>query len=182
MLQKTKKVIMEAFLELIREQTLDKISVKDIVEASGINRNTFYYYYKDLYDLIDDVFLTKTKQVLTRQQQYDTWLEEFREMSSFLIEHRQSISHIYYSKSRDVLERYIFTISGEMIRSYIEKLPESEEVCEEDRNFVCSFYSFSMVGMMLSWLKGDMQVETEEFLGKMAAIFEDTIREALKKR
>lgn len=178
--QKTKKIIMDTFMELVREQTLDKVSVKELVESCEINRNTFYYYYKDLYDLMDDIFETEMQLAVKRQLQYDTWQEEFRDAAAFLIENRLLIAHMYYSKSRDMLERYLFTITDTMIQNYIRKLPESEAVGEEDRNFICSFYSFSLVGMTLSWLKGDMQVQTEEFLGKMADIFENTIREALK--
>ena len=64
MSQFTKKAIVETFLELLKEHSLDKITVKDIVEKCGINRNTFYYYYQDIYDLIDDVFDIETKKVL----------------------------------------------------------------------------------------------------------------------
>ena len=48
MSQFTKKAIVETFLELLKEHSLDKITVKDIVEKCGINRNTFYYYYQDI--------------------------------------------------------------------------------------------------------------------------------------
>ena len=36
---------------------MDKITVKDIVEECGINRNTFYYYFADIYDLIDGFYV-----------------------------------------------------------------------------------------------------------------------------
>ena len=56
MVQYTKKAIAESFMELLNERPFDKISVVDIAEKCGINRNTFYYYYADVYALVDDVF------------------------------------------------------------------------------------------------------------------------------
>lgn len=43
MAQFTKQAIINSFLKLLEETPLDKITVKDIVEDCGINRNTFYY-------------------------------------------------------------------------------------------------------------------------------------------
>ncbi|HBJ10863.1 MAG TPA: TetR family transcriptional regulator, partial [Ruminococcaceae bacterium] len=52
MAQFTKKAIIDAFTELIGERPFDKITVKDIVTRCGVNRNTFYYYFEDIYALV----------------------------------------------------------------------------------------------------------------------------------
>ena len=51
----TRKAIMEAFVVLLNEKPLNKITIKDIVEACGINRNTFYYHFQDVPDLIEAI-------------------------------------------------------------------------------------------------------------------------------
>ena len=48
----TKKAIADSFLKLLREKPLDKITIKDIVEDCGINRNTFYYHFEDIPALV----------------------------------------------------------------------------------------------------------------------------------
>ena len=53
--QNTKNVIRKGFIELLEQRSLDKISVVDIAEHCGINRNTFYYYYCDIYALIREI-------------------------------------------------------------------------------------------------------------------------------
>ena len=52
----TKQAIMNCLLELLSTKQLDKITVKDICEICEINRNTFYYYFQDIYDVLDAVF------------------------------------------------------------------------------------------------------------------------------
>ena len=49
----TRKAIIEAFVKLLNERPLNKITIKDIVEECGINRNTFYYHFRDVPDLIE---------------------------------------------------------------------------------------------------------------------------------
>ena len=51
----TEESIREAFWELIRQKPWQSISIREIVERARINRVTFYYHYKDLYDLVDRV-------------------------------------------------------------------------------------------------------------------------------
>ena len=47
----TKEIIIRTLFELLNEKPLAKITVKDIVERCGVNRNTFYYHYEDINDL-----------------------------------------------------------------------------------------------------------------------------------
>ena len=51
----TKRVIREAFVELLNERALSKITVKDITDRCGINRNTFYYHYQDVPALVEEI-------------------------------------------------------------------------------------------------------------------------------
>ena len=65
MSQLTKRAITESFMKLINQVPFDKITVKDIVEDCGVNRNTFYYHYSDIYALLDEILENETKRVLT---------------------------------------------------------------------------------------------------------------------
>ncbi len=51
----TKKAIRESFLKLLTQRPLSQITVKDIVADCGINRNTFYYYFEDISNLIENI-------------------------------------------------------------------------------------------------------------------------------
>ena len=180
MSQFTKKAIVETFLELLKEHSLDKITVKDIVEKCGINRNTFYYYFQDIYDLIDDVFEFETKRVLEDEKQYESWYEELLRVALFVVENRTAIRHVYTSKSRDVLDKYLFAICDKLVRNYVIEQAASISVSEEDKEFVITFYGYSLVGMTLNWIKGNAQSDSKEYLKAVAAVFEGTVKPALE--
>ena len=52
----TKEIIAKTFTELLDEKPMSKITVKDIVERCGVNRNTFYYHFKDIPDVAPGAF------------------------------------------------------------------------------------------------------------------------------
>jgi probable dihydroxyacetone kinase regulator len=177
--QFTKKAIITAFLELLKEQSFDKITVKDIVEKCEINRNTFYYYYKDIYDLIDDVFDMEKSRVLS-EDKYDSWHEELKRVYLFVMDNRTAIAHVYHSKSRDVLEKYLFDISEILVQDYVSKYEDTIKVSDENKNFICTFYIYSLAGMLINWIKGGMIENSSEFIQKLGTTFENTIRIALE--
>lgn len=49
----TKEIIARTFTELLDEKPMSKITVKDIVERCGVNRNTFYYHFRDIPDVVE---------------------------------------------------------------------------------------------------------------------------------
>ena len=49
----TKDSIAAAFLDVASKKSIDKVTVKDVVEACGITRQTFYYHFRDMMDVIE---------------------------------------------------------------------------------------------------------------------------------
>lgn len=60
----TKKAIMDCFLNMLKRKNIDRVTVTDICEECGINRNTFYYYFSDIYDVLDSVLIEETERIL----------------------------------------------------------------------------------------------------------------------
>ena len=74
---RTKNAIRRSFIELLAERPFDKISVRDIAERSEVTRNTFYYYYTDIYALAEDVFESEIEKLSERVEGYDSWQKAF---------------------------------------------------------------------------------------------------------
>ena len=60
MRQTTKEAIAQAFEGLLEKRSIDKITVKDIVAECGVNRQTFYYHFRDIYDLMEWTLAKRT--------------------------------------------------------------------------------------------------------------------------
>lgn len=180
MAQFTKKAIMKTFLELLNEYSLDKITVKDIVEKCGINRNTFYYYYKDIYDLIDDIFRTEIQSVQANIKEGTSFYEELHLGINLVLENKTSFAHLYHSKSRDVIEKYLDNIAEVFVQKFVEKKAAELSITNE-RNirFIYSWYRYSITGVIINWIQTDNASAPEAFIHKIADVYESTITDAL---
>ena len=171
----TKKAIKFSFLELLKTKSLDKVTVKDIVESCEINRNTFYYYYTDIYDLLEDVFQEETEKVMGEEASCPTFYEEYLRCAELILGYKEAIIHIYQSRSKDVLENYIETITRYLVRQFVEKAAQGYTMTEENLNYICDFYSYSIIGTTLNWIKEGMPPYREDLIKRCAQSFEVTI-------
>ena len=59
-----KKAIRDSFIKLLNERPLSQITVRDIVDACGVNRNTFYYYFQDIPQLVETIINEDANRVI----------------------------------------------------------------------------------------------------------------------
>ena len=69
----TKKALAAALKKMMEVKPIDKITVKDLVEICGVNRQTFYYHFDDVYDLLEWVFEEDANANLPKEVVYDRW-------------------------------------------------------------------------------------------------------------
>jgi len=180
MAQFTKKAIISTFLQLLNEHSLDKITVKDIVEKCGINRNTFYYYYKDIYDLIEDIFRIEIQAIRESSSGQIFFRDDLRKGVSLILDNKAAFAHLYHSKSKEVIERYLDNVSESFAKKFVEQ--KASELSIEDENdirFVYEWYRFAISGVIIKWIQTANASDPETFIRKVADLYENTITEAL---
>lgn len=146
-----KERIAREFAELARTKSIDKITVKDIVEACHITRQTFYYHFQDLIDVIDwslrqamEELVEKSIRIDSREQVIELFLSE-------TVKARGLLRKLLASQLREQTERLIV----ESVRSYFREMVERRELLQDvsrsDAQVALDFYTFATVGMMLEY-------------------------------
>ena len=72
MSQVTKRALAASLIKLLSQKPLDKVTVKDIIEDCGVNRQTFYYHFKDIYDLVEWSCIYDATNALKGNKTYET--------------------------------------------------------------------------------------------------------------
>lgn len=181
MAQATKKRIMDGFLELLEQRPLDKISVVDIADHCGINRNTFYYYYCDVYALIRELMEVRAQQLITDNQKDLNWIEITREVTSFFRTHRRTVYHLFHSSQRDLLEDHIYDVTYACTESLVRRTAAGLSVSEADLRAVTLFFTSSLLSMISRWLRFGMKDDAEQLGERTGVLLEGTLRRMLER-
>lgn len=120
MAQETKNAIRRAFIRLLNERPIDKISIKDIAETGAVNRNTFYYYYADIYALVEDIFEMEAADFLTKMRRYESWQEAFLDATDFAMQNKRAVFHLYNSANQGTLRRYYHKVILGAMMTYVQ--------------------------------------------------------------
>lgn len=179
----TKDVIFRTFLDLLREKPFDKITIRNIVETANINRNTFYYYYDDIYELLEEMFTMEMNELIANHSSGIRWLIGFLKMLQTSYENKSIINNICSSRSYEYFETYMFKSCRIILADYVHE--ECKTGIDDDvQEFIISFYMNGITGALSEWFRTGMQDSPEQIIKKFIVIFEgiiSTIRRAEKR-
>ena len=174
----TEEKILEAAIKLLEEKNLDKISVKDICDECGINRNTFYYHYADIYAVLD-AMLENASSVMKKEAEGEDILTDYEKRVAFISANKKAVMHIYQSKQRETISSYIHRLSHDFVSEYVYKAAEGKKVSENDMIFICSFYECALEGLIYRWLESDMPLYGDDLHKRFTDAFKATIKALL---
>ena len=175
--QTTKRALEASLKKLLLRKPLNKITINDITEDCGVNRMTFYYHFKDIYDLVDWILVEDATEALEGHQDFETWSDAFRDMLEKVQANRVLVLNVYRSISREQVEQYLYKMLDPLLRMFIER--ENIPVQEEDKQFIIDFYKYGFVGMVLEWIRRDMKTEQAIMAERLNTMMHGDLKRAL---
>lgn len=166
----TKHALADALKQMMEVKPIAKITVKDLVEICNVNRQTFYYHFNDVYDLLEWVFEEDANRVLPSEVVYEHWQEDVMLFFEYLYNDAAFALNVYKSDSRLYMLRYLKGRLESCIRSFADIVSEGMNIDKQDYDFVIEFYSRGIIGLISQWLDLDMhlpKVITKERFLKM---------------
>ena len=111
MSQVTKRALEASLKNLLLQKPLSKITISDITEDCGINRMTFYYHFKDIYDLVEWSCQEDASRALAGNKTYETWQQGFLQLFKAVQDNKPFIMNVYHSVSREQVENYLYKVT-----------------------------------------------------------------------
>jgi probable dihydroxyacetone kinase regulator len=180
MSQVTKRALEASLKNLLLKKPLEKITINDITEDCGINRMTFYYHFKDIYDLIEWSCVEDAKKALDGKSTYDTWQEGFLHIFEAVLDNKPFILNVYRSVSREQVEIYLYKLTYHLLISVVEEQAAGLDVSAEDKKFIADFYKYAYVGLMLDWIRGGMKEDPQGIIDRLGRLMHGNIAKALE--
>ena len=167
----TKQAIKAAFLELLDEKPLNKISVRDIVERCGINRNSFYYHFQDIPSLLGEIIVERTNELMAQYPTVDKIEEAFRTVVDYAQKNRRAIMHVYNSVSRDTFEASVMKFCAYMTEQYLKSAYPDVCISPEDRAVLHRFIKCQLFGLCVDWMLGGMKQDVGEQMARVLELY-----------
>ena len=176
-----KTAIQNSFLRLLEERPLREITVKDIVKDCGVNRNSFYYHFKDIPALLEEIITGQAEQIIAAQGPALSLADCLETAARFALEHRQAVLHINQSAHRDLFELCLMDVCRRVVEDYASAAIGSLSIRPEDREILIRFYQCECFGQIMAWLNGGMRYDLAVQFRRLCQLGEGMTERMLKR-
>lgn len=174
----TKKAIAVSLKDLMKKKSLAKITVSDIVKNCNLNRQTFYYHFKDKYDLLHWIISNEVARALSRSTGEKDWGAAMLEALNTIKREKAFYIGSLSVDCQSVFFDDLFDVVREMLLRNVDQLSESafngRSLAPADRQFIAEFYAYGLVGMIIQWVKGGMKEPPEEIVERLTWFVNDS--------
>ncbi len=171
--KRTKKALREALLSLLEKKNINEISVTELTNLADVNRATFYFYYTDLLDMLQQIqndSYVEFSDVINESNASITTIEGFTEYAERLLdyckEHEALVKFIIHNDTNNQLYRQIQTLM-------LHNIPNSKDTFPEDNpaRYSTNYILNAMVGIMIDWMDEGMKIPPRELAEFCAHIY-----------
>ena len=176
----TKRALEESLKRLLLKKPLTKITINDLTTDCGISRMTFYYHFKDIYDLVEWACVEDGKKALRDKKTYDTWQEGFAQIFEAVLENKPFIMNVYHSVRREKIESFLYKLTYQLIADVVEEKCFRDHLPETDKQFIADFYKYGFVGIMLDWIDRGMKEDYQKIVDLLAVTLHGNIANSIR--
>lgn len=170
----TKDALGKALKALLEKKPLSKISVKDITEYCNISRNTFYYHFKDKYELINWIFYTDMLENVNSFNDPSKLTNSFVNVCKCLYANRKFYLACFQYIGQNSLYEYLNEFYYELWRINIDvQYTESGfKLTETELHLMAKMKAHSLVGIISDWVKDGMHDNYMSYFEQVHAVLE----------
>ena len=176
----TKQALANALKQLLQKKQITKITINDIAEACGISRMTFYYHFKDIYDLADWTLQEALHTAIADNRTHDNWQQGFLNLLDVLKAHQPLILNVYRAIDREQVERCMRREVEALLLPVVEEQAAGLQISEKGKHMVAIFYTYAFMGIVLEWIQRNMQASPQEVTDTTAAMIHSGFRNSLE--
>lgn len=155
----TEVALAGAMKDLLSRMPLSKISVKDLADYCHINRKTYYYHFKDKYDLIQWIFMEEFYKQLNFNELSTLW--DFLEpLSTYFYENKAYYVHVFAEKGQNSFSDFFSELVQPLLKEHFEEVFSKNEF----HAFYADYATAGFVLIFEHWLRDYEEISPETFI------------------
>lgn len=163
----TKQTLSESLKTLMRLTPYDKITINNVSSHAGVSRNTFYYHFSDMNELLEWTYDHEIVMDLEAFNQLDRWQDGLMKVLEYTEINKLFCLNTFQSLSRERLELFLFNITYDMLINIIDKHPHSYNLSPLLKHDLADFYGRAIVAQVIHWLNTRLEEPKQEVINRI---------------
>ena len=179
----TKKALLKAFGTVLERKPFKKITVGDLTEECGISRMTFYYHFKDIYDMLKWALEHALRDSFPNASAdfEGDWKRGFYKVFDFAMQHKYYALKILPEMGQSDMIRYLHDVVYRFAYNAILLYAGNRRIADGDLVFLAENCTYCVTGSLLKWAQTGMNETPDDMIRRFAVLFEAMVRGALER-
>lgn len=174
----TKQKLARTLKQLMRTTPVDQITINQLTKHAQVARNTFYYHFTDINQLLAWIYQQEIVQQLTAYRQEKNGESGLMILLAYIENNRHFCMNTFSSLSRDLLSHFLYRVAFDMVTGVIIDLAPN---CRADlRDEIANFYGWALATQMEQWLVTNLAESKQEFVQRMYRMLHGTIAHVIQ--
>ena len=165
-------------LDLLKEHSYDEIKITELCEAAGVNRNTFYYHFRDIPQLVETIVEEDAERIIKETSAMHSLEECLRRAIGFALLHRSAVLNIYASE-RSTFELSLWRVSEHVVRTYISS--NSDSARNHRQEAIVYYLKCVLFGLVSGWLESGMDDDILKELSEISELKHGSLADLLER-
>jgi probable dihydroxyacetone kinase regulator len=179
--ERTKKMLAASLKRLLEKKPLHKITIRDIIEDAGVNRQTFYYHFHDIFDLLEWMYREEAFHLLGARDVCLTWEDDIALLLKYLRDNEKTSRNVLTSVGREQLEQLFANDIRDVMKRVVDSCSEGIDAPEDFREFLVTFYAMAVSGVVLDWFTHGMRQSTQDMVRFLECALEDNVTSSMRR-
>lgn len=170
----TKYMIAQGMKTLLETKSFEDISVGDLARECRISRNTFYYHFKDKYDIINWIFYSEITPII-REASIENWSEGLLRLCRYMQQNKSFYIKVLHVQGQNSFIEGLMEFYMNMVQNLLLNVKADKILSQEQIRVISHFYAFGLAGVLMDWAKDGMESDPQPVVDMLREMFSGEI-------
>lgn len=157
----TKQMIAQGTKQLLESKAFEELTIGDIAKNCHISRNTFYYHFKDKYDIISWIFYSEITPILGDSLNLDTWSDGLLKLCKYMQQNKEFYIKVLHVQGQNSFSECLMEFYENLTKNILLDAKGDQILTPEQIRIISRFYAFGLTGVISNWAKNGMEGDPE---------------------
>lgn len=170
MSQQTKNAMKDSLKKFIARKPISRITIKDITGDCGVNRMTFYYHFKDIYDLLDWSVSQEAQACAQGGLIYEKWDEGLLKIFNIILLNKDFYLNVYRNAGKEYSEKKVQEYMHHIAADLVEEETAGLSVATPDKATLAEYYTYALTGFAVCWVNTGLRENPQYIVGYVSSL------------
>ena len=156
----TKYMIAQGMKTLLEKNSFEDISVANIAKQCNISRNTFYYHFKDKYDIISWIFYSEITPIIG-ETNLDNWTDGLLSLCKYMQQNKSFYIKVLHVQGQNSFTEGLIEFYSNLVENLLFEAKAEQIISQNQVQVLSHFYAFGLTGVLMNWAKNGMEGDPE---------------------